>query len=73
MIKEFNPVEVTDHAVSNGYKNLLEFCWWVSNALNKWYRILAKVKAIFQKAQKYIFGVQVPIDVAESKNIGNDN
>ena len=34
---------------------------------------MTKVKAICQKPQKYKFCVQVPIDVAEAKQLDNDN
>ena len=35
MIEESNLFKFTEQAVSNGYNNNPEFCWWVTKVLNK--------------------------------------
>ena len=73
MIKESNPVEINEHSVSSGCNNEPESFWWVSKVLKKRSIILSKVKERCRKSQKYKFGDQVPVDVAGSKNLGNEN
>ena len=59
--------------VANGKNIKPVFIWWVSKRLKKRSRTLAKVKAIFQKPQKYKFCFQVLSNVSEPKKLDDEN
>ena len=56
-LKESNPAEISEYAVSNNIDHKPEFLWWVPYTLQKWNRIIYKL----QKRQKNReFGIEVP-------------
>ena len=42
LINESNPIEVAEHAMSNGYSNEPSFRWWVRKVLKKHDRLVKK-------------------------------
>ena len=44
-LKESNPVDVTQYAISRGIDHEPTFCWWVRHMLKKQDRIINMVKA----------------------------
>lgn len=74
-LKESNPVNVAEYAVSRNIQDEPAFAWWVAYTLKKRNRIIAAVNARYRK-RTHKFGVEVPNNVAEAlaldaKN-GND-
>ena len=60
LIKESNPIEVSENAMANGYSNEPSFRWWVRTFLKKSYRLVNKFKS---RCLNNIFksGVEVPL------------
>ena len=73
-LKESNPVEVAEFAVSQGLDNEPAFAWWVPFTLKKRDRIISGVNARYHK-RTHKFGVELPKSVreAEKLDIANGN
>ncbi len=67
-LKEANPIEVAEYAVTNKMAKEPAFAWWVRKALRKRDRIIKKVKARYL-AKTHKFGIELPKAVAEALNI----
>ena len=64
LIKESNPIEVAEFAVSNGFSKEPAFAWWVHKVLKKRERLINRVKARrCRKPGRMKFGIEVPINV----------
>ena len=71
-MKELNPIEVAEFAVSQGIDHEPAFAWWVPYTLKKRNRILAAVNARYHK-RTHKFGVEIPKNMANCKRIDNAN
>jgi hypothetical protein len=70
-LKEYNPVDVADYAVSNKLVSEPAFKWWVPYTLKKCDRILSNIKTRYlQRAQK--FGIIIPKSVKDALQIDED-
>jgi hypothetical protein len=58
-LKERNPVEVDEYAVSKNLLDAPNFVWWVPYVLNKCIRTVAAVTNWYHK-QTHKFGIEVP-------------
>ena len=59
LIKEFNPIDISESTVAKGYNNETVFNWWVHRVINNCLCIIKKVKPIVNKLSAK-FGVRVP-------------
>jgi hypothetical protein len=75
-LKESNPIEVAEYAVSRGIEDEPAFAWWVPYTLKKRTRILAAVNQRYRK-KTHKFGIRMPKTVEEAhaldKQNGNDD
>ena len=71
-LKESNPVEVAEYAVSQGVDHEPAFAWWVPHTLHKRNRIIAAVNKRYHK-RTHKFGIRIPKSVAEAKAIDKEN
>jgi hypothetical protein len=75
-LKESNPVEVAEYAVSRDIHEEPAFAWWVPYTMKKRNRILAAVQARYHK-KTHKFGIRMPKSVQEAyaidKSNGNDD
>ena len=71
-LKESNPVQVAEYAVSQGIDHEPAFAWWVPFTLKKRDRIIASVNARYLKTT-HKFGIRVPKTVLEAIEIDREN
>ena len=71
-LKESNPVEVAEYAVSQEIDHEPAFSWWVPHTLKKRNRIIAAVNKRYHK-RTHKFGIRIPKSVAEAKAIDDEN
>jgi hypothetical protein len=71
-LKESNPVEVAECAVSAKLVSEPAFAWWVSFALKLSDQIIGKIDARFAK-KTHKFGIAVPSTVKEALEMDKDN
>ena len=71
-MKESNPIEVAEFAVSQGIDHEPAFAWWVPYTLKKRDRILASVNARYHK-RTHKFGIEIPKSMADCKRIDTAN
>ena len=64
-VKESNPVQVAEYAVSRGLVDEPAFAWWVPFTLKKRDRIIAAVNKRYHK-RTHKFGIRVPKTVEEA-------
>lgn len=64
-LKESNPVDVAEYAVSSGIKKEPAFQWWVPYVLKKRARIIAATNQRYLK-RTHKFGIEIPRSVAEA-------
>ena len=67
-MKESNPIEVAEFAVSQGIDHEPAFAWWIPYTLKKRDRIIANVNARYHK-RTHKFGVEIPKNMADCKRI----
>ena len=67
-LKEANPVEVAEYAVSNKIATEPAFVWWVPTVLKKRDRIIAKVKSKYW-SKTHKFGIELPKSVEQALRI----
>ena len=72
ILKESNPVEVAEFAVSRNIDREPAFCWWVPYTLRRRDRIIASVRARVRK-MSHKYGIEVPNNVAEALRIDERN
>jgi hypothetical protein len=70
-LKESNPLQVAEYAVSNNIASEPAFVWWVKDVLRKRDRIISKVKSKYWK-RTHKFGIQVPKSVKEALQIDKE-
>jgi hypothetical protein len=58
-IKESNPVEVYEYAISNNFHDAPDFVWWVPYVLKKSINSIADVTNRYHKRTR-MFGIEVP-------------
>ncbi|KAI2513194.1 Reverse transcriptase (RNA-dependent DNA polymerase) [Fragilaria crotonensis] len=71
-LKESNPVEVADYAVSKGIDTEPAFAWWVPFTLKRRNRIIAAVNSRYHK-RTHKFGIEVPKTFDDCVRIDNGN
>ncbi len=67
-LKEANPIEIAEYAVSNRIDDEPAFKWWVPYVIRKRNRIISKVKSKYWRTS-HKFGIRVPKTVAEAYEI----
>jgi len=67
-LKESNPVEVAEYAVTNRLVEEPAFKWWVHHVLKKRNRIIAKMKSKYWRVT-HKFGIKLPHSVEEALRI----
>jgi hypothetical protein len=71
-LKESNPLEVAEYAVSQGIDHEPAFSWWVPNVLKKRDRIISAVSKRYLK-RTHKFGIEVPKSVADAMRLDTEN
>ena len=71
-LKEANPIETAEYAVSRGIDKEPAFSWWVPHVLKKRSRIIKLVKARIKK-RSHKYGIQVPMSVKEALQLDKDS
>ena len=72
ILKESNPVEIAEFAVSRGIADEPAFAWWVPYTLRKRDHIIAAVRSrVLKRTHKY--GIEVPTSVEHAKQIDEKN
>ena len=71
LLKESNPVEVAEYAISAGIDQEPAFKWWVSHVLRKRNRIIAKVNSRYHK-RTHKFGFEVPKTLTRALQNGKE-
>ena len=72
ILKESNPIEVAEYAVSRGIEKEPAFNWWVNHTLRKRDRIIKQVQ--HRAVKKNIkFGIRVPNSVEEAYALDKEN
>ena len=71
-MKESNPVEVAEHAVSAKLVSEPAFAWWIPFTLKRRDRIIGKIDAQVSK-NAHKFGIAVPSTVKEALQMDEDN
>ena len=71
-IKESNPIEVAEYAVSREIHNEPAFVWWINKTLKMRDKIIKQVRSrLANRGMKY--GVIVPNNVEEAEKLDKDN
>lgn len=65
VMKESNPVEVAEFAVSKGISDEAAFCWWVPYTLRKRDVIISAVRARVKRVT-HKYGVEIPRNIKEA-------
>ena len=71
-VKDANPVEMAEYAVTNGIDQEPAFRWWVPYVLRKRERIINKVKTKYWRTT-HKYGVRLPKSVADAVRIDREN
>ena len=71
-VKESNPVELAEYAVSQGIDDEPAFVWWIPFTLKKRERIISSVNERF-KLQRHKFGIEIPTSVKNAKSLDIKN
>ena len=71
-LKESNPVDVAEFAVSRGIDDEPAFKWWVPYTLRKRDTIISTVKARL-KVSTHKYGVEVPTSIEHGKRLDKEN
>jgi hypothetical protein len=64
-LKESNPVELAEYAITNKLSTMPAFIWWVPHTIRKRDRIIKKVKTKYWK-RTHKYGIELPKSVAEA-------
>jgi hypothetical protein len=73
-VKESNPIEVAEYAITRGIDGKPAFAWWVDYTLKKRDRIISAVKRrVVKKSHKFRIGVPNTIDEAHALDKANGN
>ena len=71
-MKESNPIEVAEFAVSQGIDHEPAFAWWVPYTLKKRDRIISAVNTRYHK-RTHKFGIEMPKNMDDCKRIDTAN
>ena len=71
-LKESNPIEVAEYAVSANIQHEPAFAWWVSSILARRNRIVAAVNKRYHK-KTHKFGIEIPKTVERALEIDAEN
>jgi hypothetical protein len=71
-LKEANPIETAEYAVSHSLTAEPAFSWWVSYTIKKRDRIIKAVRAHFVQ-KEYKYGLKVPYTIAEGRQLDREN
>ena len=71
-MKESNPIEVAEFAVSQGIDHEPAFAWWVNYTIKKRDKIIAAVNARYHK-RTHKFGLEIPKSMEDCKRIDKAN
>ena len=71
-VKDTNPVEMAEYAVTTGIDQEPAFRWWVPYELRKRERIINKVKTKYWRTT-HKYGVRLPKSVADAVRIDREN
>ena len=71
-VKESNPIETAEYAISQGIHKEPAFSWWVSQVIRKQDRIINKVVHRTRKTNMK-FGIVVPNSVKEAYSLDAKN
>ena len=72
-VKESNPLETAEYAVSRGIDTEPAFSWWVKHVQRTKDRIINRVRASKQVKHRIKFGIKVPNTVDEALSLDKDN
>ena len=70
LIKESNPIVLSEHSMATGYSNKPAFRWWVRKVLKKRDRLVKKFK---MSKNRFKFGVEVTLTVEYALRIYWEN
>jgi hypothetical protein len=65
-LKDSNPIETAEYAVSNKLAGEPAFVWWVHDTLRSHDRFISKVKTRYWKRTTHKYGVALPHSVKEA-------
>jgi hypothetical protein len=71
-LKEANPIETAEYAVTHSLSNEPAFSWWVNYTLKNRDKIIAAVRARFVR-KDFKFGIKVPNTIAEARRLDAEN
>jgi Reverse transcriptase (RNA-dependent DNA polymerase) len=71
-LKESNPLEVAEYAVSQGIDHEPAFSWWVPHVLKKREQIISAVNNRYHK-RTHKFGIEIPKSVADAARLDKEN
>ena len=68
-MKQSNPVQIAEYAVSRGIEDEPAFVWWVTYTLRKRDTIIAAVN----KITTHKYGIEVPTSIADALRLDKEN
>jgi hypothetical protein len=71
-LKDGNPLELAEYAMSHGINEEPAFSWWITRTMKKRDRIVKKLKAKYWRTT-HKFGIRMPKTVEEALRIDNEN
>lgn len=71
-VKDSQPVMAARYAEANGLLEVPAFQWWAPHVLKKSERIIAKMKQAKTKMRSMKFGIRIPKNVAEAREIDRE-
>ena len=71
-IKQANPIETAEYAVSRGIQHEPAFAWWVGHTLQKRKHFISKLKSVV-KDKRLKYGLRVPRSVNEAYQLDKEN
>ena len=73
VVKNSNPIETAEYAISRDLQDEPAFSWWVHKVVRKRDRIISKLKTYRKIKRNIKFGVKVPFSVEEAKQFDQEN
>ena len=73
LIKESNPVEVAEAAVTHKVHNEPAFKWWTGHVLKKRERIISRLKSQMVRKGRMKFGIEIPGDAQQALALDKKN
>ena len=72
-VKESNPLETTDYAMSRGIDSEPAFAWWVKHVQRVKSRVISRLRASKQSKHRIRFGIEVPNTIEEALDLDKAN